>query len=634
VPRIFMSSSAQDHQVAKGLAAELKVLGFDVWEASTSVAVGERVTTAIEHGIRSADVVLVLVSESSAGSAWVGREVEIATRYANESDVVLIPIFLGGAFFDADRSIKRLPYALQTRQGLVLSPASPLSYREVANTVRETYQRRKDATLPQTRDVSGPRLSEKEHRDILRVVSEAFAAAGRPLRSTQLVELLEPGPVWVASEVSPTGTELDRFAEFLRTGRIGYLVHVGDISRDAQIALDQMRLGGTPVVTVTARALHGALADQRVSLFLSELEIDYGTKDNLFDTRNALIDERFLFGRDVMLNTVGSAIRRREHVLLTGLRKVGKTSLLNVLRQHLVTQPVCHVDLQRYDRHHEDWPPALFRLMLTAFDNWGRTEHHDWPFEPSWPKTATELEEGLDARAEYLRRDRPLVVIADELERVFPAPGEPDATRRWIQATGALRFLSQGARRHVVVLGADLRPTTNRNNDFGPVGTNPFFALFQEMPVPLLDRTAVADMIESLGRAMGVDVVTIGFLDRLFKLTGGHPSLVRTIAAHAYRTRIVPNRLDETDLARALEHLDDTDAITFFLRANIWQLMTTHEQEVIMALARRPSWRGRMRTQSESYQMAHATLTEQGLVDRNGIRIELFRTWVHERGGS
>jgi hypothetical protein len=78
--------------------------------------------------------------------------------------------------------------------------------------------------------------------------------------------------------------------------------------------------------------------------------------------------------------------------------------------------------------------------------------------------------------------------------------------------------------------------------------------------------------------------------------------------------------------------VEDTDAIRFFLRANLWQLMTRPEQEVLTALAKRPRWLTRLRRRSESHQTAHATLVAQGLVDHHGIRIELFRTWLRERG--
>ncbi|PRY18876.1 TIR-like protein FxsC [Pseudosporangium ferrugineum] len=209
------------------------------------------------------------------------------------------------------------------------------------------------------------------------VVRAAFAAAGRPLEEGRLPNLLVPGPVWVSTTPTPVPDEVRQFADHLTRDRVAYFVHTGDLSL-VEGALDRVRLDGRSVVTVPLRALRASLADRNGGSYLRDLERRYGNRDNLFDTKNALTDHRFLFGRDAMLNTVGSALRRDEHVLITGLRKVGKTSLLNVLRQYLVDQPVCTVDLQRFDRHHEDWPPVLFQLMLQAYDSWGQAEACAW----------------------------------------------------------------------------------------------------------------------------------------------------------------------------------------------------------------------------------------------------------------
>ena len=86
-----------------------------------------------------------------------------------------------------------------------------------------------------------------------------------------------------------------------------------------------------------------------------------------------------------MLTRIGSAIGRDEHVLISGLRKAGKTSLLNILRQHLVGYPVCLADLQRFDRHSEDWPPVLFAMMVEAVDLVGQDRAHGMAISPRLP---------------------------------------------------------------------------------------------------------------------------------------------------------------------------------------------------------------------------------------------------------
>ena len=363
----------------------------------------------------------------------------------------------------------------------------------------------------------------------------------------------------------------------------------------------------------------------------------YGSPDNLFDTRNALIDDRFLFGRDAMLARIGSAIRRDEHVLISGLRKSGKTSLLNVLLQLLTDYPVCLLDLQRFDRHAEDWPPTLFAMMVEAVDRWGRIGRTEWPFASVTPTTATELATELDRRFAYLGTNpvsQRLVVMLDEIERVFPRKGEVEATHRWVQATGALRALAQGGTRSVVIIGADVRPTINRDNDLGNGETNPFFSFFQEIPVALLDHEATDDMLRSLALAMGVKSVSKAFVDHIFALTGGHPSLARTIAAEAYRQRRDLRRLDEADLGSALTALHDTDSIGSFVRSNLWQPMTAVEREIVSSLSHGrivhgASGRGYL---DPDVTEGFASLRSQGIIGGNEVRVGLLLDWVLDHG--
>jgi hypothetical protein len=634
VDRVFISYAHRDSGIVERLVDALQSVGLSVRLDSESLVAGTRIIDEISQAVESADAVLVLVTEDSLASPWVRREIEFAAARAREDAILLVPVFV-----DKDPSV-RLPYELATRQSVRLDSSSEQSFLEVANQIKRGLDARRSSVSVPVEDRKDGRLSSFELRDIAAVVIDVFAAAGRSLHTTDQPERLAPEPVWVSAEVAPRARELERFARWLTPGHVGYFVHLGELHRDAEIALDQMRVGGITVITVSVRALRAALADGRVRFFLTELERDYGTKDNLFDTKNALIDERFLFGREILLNTIGSSINRDEHVLITGLRKVGKTSLLNVLRQHLVDQPVCMVDLQRFDRHNEEWPLPLFKLMLAAFDRWGQAEQSGWPFTPGSPTTATDLEDELQRRLDHLGPagdGMRIVVILDEIERVFPARGEPEAARRWIRASGALRSLSQGEHRYVVVIGADLRPIANRENDLGAAGTNPFFNLFQETPVVLLDQHALADMVESLARAMGVDIVTTSFIDRLFELTGGHPSLARTISAEAYRQRQKRDRLTEPDLDAGLSHLEDSGAIAFFLRNNLWQLMTPAEREVTASLAsgQSPSRhdaahgsRGSRLTRDD----ALTTLRSQGLIKDDVVRIGLFKQWVSDHG--
>jgi tetratricopeptide (TPR) repeat protein len=636
-PRVYVSHAHDTEQavIASRLAAVLQTQDLEVIDVQEEIRPGESLAERLGDLIDSADVMLVLTPEHGIESDRVRQEIDYADSMRGGT-AVIVPVFIG------KMPLTRLPRVLARSQGIHLSSAdSKRAYAAAAQLVAEA------AALPKpTRTALPPisgtkdQLGAAELLEISDLVKAAFAAAGRQLQATGHPQLLEPGPVWISAETVPGPREFDRFSGQLTADSVGYFVHVGDLPRSTDKMLDQMRVGGKGVVTISERALRAALADGRAKFFLAELEQLYCGRDNLFDTKNALIDDRFFFGRDAILTTIGSAIRRDEHILISGLRKVGKTSLLNILRQQLADRPVCLVDLQVFDRHGEEWPIELFGLIVKAVDRWASIGRDDWPFtSASLPATASELARQLEARFDYLGGDparQRVVVMLDEIERVFPKRGEADATRRWIQAAGALRALAQGGSRYVVLIGADLRPTANRANDLGNGETNPFFSFFQEIPVALLDQESTQELLRTLAHASGVDTVSASFIDTLFRLTGGHPSLARWIAAEAYRKRRDPTRMDLADLEAGLACLDDTDSVGSFIRSNLWEPMSPPEQAVATELSRRTRrWNaGRRQTPGKPSDAARASLKSQGIIDGKAIRMELLRRWIRIHAGT
>jgi hypothetical protein len=185
-------------------------------------------------------------------------------------------------------------------------------------------------------------------------------------------------------------------------------------------------------------------------------------------------------------------------------------------------------------------------------------------------------------------------------------------------------------RLHIVIVGADLRPSVNRDNDLGAAGTNPLFAFFQEMPVPLLDREAVDRMVREIGQVMAIDRIGEGFVSELFELTGGHPSLARSIAAEACRVRANSEALTRDDLAHGLDRMQDDNAVGYFLRNNLWQLMTIAERAVVRNLALDepiPEF-----VPASALRAARSALRAQGLID-DEVTIGLFRSWLLDEEG-
>ena len=379
------------------------------------------------------------------------------------------------------------------------------------------------------------------------------------------------------------------------------------------------------IVPITEQQIRAALQDGNARTVLHELTQRGRGGDNLFLTRNALIDRRFVFGRSELLARMGSALGRGEQILITGSRKLGKTSFLNILRQNLSEWPVAHLDLQRYDRNDSRWVEHLLDEIVAAYDRWGKARFGDWPGEPEVVSDGRTLERALLRRREWHgERENPtqLVVILDELERLIPRDGERDMARAFIRAAGALRALAQGQERFLSIIAADLRPTANRLNDLGGVGTNPLFRFFQELPLPPLTSAATQDMLQTLGGMMGIGSIDRAFEREIVLLSGGHPYLARTMAGAAAACRHDPGRLTLADLHEGLLNLEEDDELGDFFRANFWKPLTDHEQSYLVAVATG-------RTPPLNRQVA-AALKHQGLTDRHGIRMRAFRDWIVE----
>jgi hypothetical protein len=92
-PGIFISYSRKDREIATVLEKELKKRGLTVWRDVQSIEAGARWFGAIEDGIRGSRALVVLITPTSAGSAWVTYEYAFATG----ARIPVIGVRVGGA---------------------------------------------------------------------------------------------------------------------------------------------------------------------------------------------------------------------------------------------------------------------------------------------------------------------------------------------------------------------------------------------------------------------------------------------------------------------------------------------------------------------------------------------------------
>ena len=376
---------------------------------------------------------------------------------------------------------------------------------------------------------------------------------------------------------------------------LSYLVYPRELDPAAARQLDVYRLREDTVIVPLSEPFLRAKRDEGEEAARAALDGIHrrylGTQD-LYDVRNAIDEPRFFFGRRSLLDDLFNALTRGEHVALIGPRKSGKTSALNLLQQRLTTFPVVKIDLQLYHRDDERWPRDLLAEIVEGYDRWGVANHGDaWrPAPLPADATGSAFRRALLERRQLQPRRLPLVLLIDEIERVFPQRGGEvvEHVERFNAVAGVLRSLGQeGGERLLSIIIADLHPTFCRTNMFAAQGvdTNPFYRFFQERFLPALTSDECGEMLREIGHAMGLELDS-DICRAVFADSGGHASLARQLASAACRHRAGSARITPEHYQAGLDWLArESGSVDEFLRENLWHPSSAAEKR-LLALAR------------------------------------------------
>lgn len=94
-PRVFVSFSGKDRDIATRLMADLEARGLIILNREFAISPGESVSAHITTAIGQADAVVVLITRNAARSGWVLREISYAlSLHAHLRRTVIIPVVL------------------------------------------------------------------------------------------------------------------------------------------------------------------------------------------------------------------------------------------------------------------------------------------------------------------------------------------------------------------------------------------------------------------------------------------------------------------------------------------------------------------------------------------------------------
>ena len=299
------------------------------------------------------------------------------------------------------------------------------------------------------------------------------------------------------------------------------------------------------IVPLDHETLEGANLHQVLDRWLS--------RRNLFDDRFP-VSGRHFYGRELELRQIRANIDDGRHTGIYGLRKVGKTSLLYQLRGTRPLDLVVYVDLQeirgtgQQDCAYLFWAIGRRLYEIVSERQLLDKEQIDGTLRLGAVRTYTAIrqpqnnalrfDEDLSRLLDALDADPTLpdvkvVITIDELEYMLPISDANPGFRGYADFFAYLRGVGQRTRGRVVSVVTAANPLVSETPNWGS-RENPVFQFYQDVFLPPLDEDVCAEMVQQLGRGMGVSFDRDS-LALVYREAGGHPYITRQLCGHIVR---------------------------------------------------------------------------------------------------
>jgi hypothetical protein len=301
-------------------------------------------------------------------------------------------------------------------------------------------------------------------------------------------------------------------------------------------------------------SLFGQIKPNRNAIDILSAEIDQATgQQNLYAISGPVSGDLSFFGRDRTLQEIIDLLDAGQPVGVFGLRKVGKTSLIQRLQGRLAhRRPIVYIDTQGTVRQQGVWP--FYPTIITAFVAESQRYRPDLAIPklhlyPEVPDTGPALAELFfrDLRLLHNTLNKPgkgerLLLVIDEIDRLIPSSKTP-GYEGFTALFGQLRAANQ--QEHLldfIVIGVD--PTLNRVERWNDQD-NELYRALSEIWVPSMAPRDVREMIESLGLQMGIHYEK-NALKLLVQVGGGQPFVTRQICGLAIKNRLGQEKITVT----------------------------------------------------------------------------------------
>jgi tetratricopeptide (TPR) repeat protein/3',5'-cyclic AMP phosphodiesterase CpdA len=305
-------------------------------------------------------------------------------------------------------------------------------------------------------------------------------------------------------------------------------------SRSGLIAIGALRSEGIQAIIIGDAVIQRGLEEQKEHGKLEDhLSLHLGNKRNYYNVRDPVTDQLTFFGREDYTNYLLDSLSQGKPIALFGLRKMGKSSVLQYLRDK-AEFPVAYVDLSAgrelsdlFDRILKSWQHAL-RFKMPDL-NWNPPSLQSNP-ATEFAKATRELMGLLEVKMHSPK----LGLFVDEIELIAPKISvdsqvfNSNTLDRYLIFTQTLRGLVQETKAiSLIIAGVD--PRIIRSNRFEGE-QNPFYQLFIEEYLGPLSRDDCIQMIRDIGCQMDLEY-SDDAAEFIADTSGRHPFVARQLCS-------------------------------------------------------------------------------------------------------
>ncbi len=297
------------------------------------------------------------------------------------------------------------------------------------------------------------------------------------------------------------------------------------------------------IVPITQSQIETA---ERASDVLREVLDRWLYRRDLF-AQNFPVSGRRFFGRERSLAEIRDAIANGTAAGIFGLRKVGKTSLLKEIerRANEGGDIAIYIDLLRIPADITDtkwlyWKLGRELAKKTAARQGFKAvrwrlgdEFDDYLDVPDGYPVATAFDSDLSRALDLIRKSplnpRPkIIIMLDEIERLLPNSTGKEGFKGFFDFFSYIRGVAQESSDFVPIVTGANAAIAEAAQFSGK--DNPVFNFFREIYLPLLQSGESIQMVQTLGKGMGVRF-SPDVAHRVHALTGGHPFFIRQLCS-------------------------------------------------------------------------------------------------------